>query len=154
MQDLPVMYWIPKMHNNPINFCLIRASPVCSIKPPTSAFKFFYEKMEKCHTKSRVWSAIKTFWTIQNNYPTISRINKLNKLKAAKSMSTFDFSMFYSKISHDKLLHVLNEITDVAFKGETRDYVTGYNLGAFWPRSKKNQEDLTLSKKKNLVYSF
>ena len=103
--------------------------------------------MEKCHTKSRVWSAIKTFWTIQNNYPAISRINKLNKLKAAKRMSTFDFSMFYSKISHDKLLHVLNEITDVAFKGETRDYVTGYNLGAFWPRSKKRQEDLTLSKK-------
>ena len=51
-------------------------------------------------------------------------------------MSTFDFSTLYIKIPHDKLLHVLNEITDFAFKGGTRDYVTVYNSGAFWSRSK------------------
>ena len=33
MQDLPVMYWIPKIHKNPISFCFIVASPVCRIKP-------------------------------------------------------------------------------------------------------------------------
>ena len=33
MQDLPVMYWIPKMHKNPITFRFIIASPACSIKP-------------------------------------------------------------------------------------------------------------------------
>ena len=32
MQDLPVMYWIPKMHINPISFRFIIASPVCRIK--------------------------------------------------------------------------------------------------------------------------
>ena len=47
-------------------------------------------------------------------------------------MSTFDFSTLYTKIPHDKLLFVLNEITDFAFKGGTRDYVTVYNSGAFW----------------------
>ena len=51
-------------------------------------------------------------------------------------MSTFAFSTFYTKIPHDKLLYVLNEITDFAFKGGTRDYVTVYNSGAFWLRSK------------------
>ena len=88
--------------------------------------------MERYHTKGKVWSGIKTFWTIQNNYPVISSINKLNKRKAAKSMSTFDFSTLYTKIPHDKLLYVLNEITDFAFKGGTRDCVTVYNSGAFW----------------------
>ena len=140
MQDLPVMYWIPKMHKNPISFCFIIASPVCSVKPLskdiTSIFKLFYEKVERYHTKGRVWSGIKTFWTIQNSYPVISSINKLHKSKAAKSMSTFDFSTPYTKIRQHKLLYVLNEITDFPFKGGTRDYVTVYNSGAFWSQSK------------------
>ena len=92
--------------------------------------------MERYHTKGKVWSGIKTFWTIQNNYPVISSINKLNKHKAAKSMSTSDFSRLYTKISHGKLLYVLNEITDFAFKCGTRDYVTIDNSGAFWSQSK------------------
>ena len=144
MQDLTVMYWIPRMHQNPISFRFIIASPVCSIKPVskdiTSIFKLLYEKVERYHTKVKVWSEIKTFWTIQNSYPVIFSINKLNKRKAAKSMSTFDFSTLYTEIPHDKLLYVLNEITDFAFKGGTRDYVTVYNSGAFWLRSKSKTE--------------
>ena len=57
MQDLPVMYWIPKMHKNPISFRVIITSPVCSIKPLakdiTSIFKLFYEKVERYHTKEK-----------------------------------------------------------------------------------------------------
>ena len=83
------------MRKNPISFRFIIASPLCSIEPLskdiTSIFKLFYEKVERYHTKGKVWSGIKTFWTIQNSYPLISSINKLNKNKVAKSMSTFDF---------------------------------------------------------------
>ena len=108
MQDLPLMYWISKIHKNPIGFRFIIASPVCSIKPLSkdikSIFKLFYEKVKRYHTKGKVWLGIKTFWTIQNSYHVISSINKLHKRKAAKSMSTFDFSMLYTKILHDKLL--------------------------------------------------
>ena len=57
------------MHKNPISFCFIIASPVCCIKPPsrdiTSIFNLFYEKVERYHTKRKLWSNIKTFWTIQ-----------------------------------------------------------------------------------------
>ena len=140
MQDLPVMYWIPKMHKNPISFRFIIASPVCSIKPLskdiTSIFKLFYEKVERYHTKGKVWSGIKTFWTIQNNYPVISSINKLNKRKAAKIMWNFDFSTLYTEVPHENLLYVLNELTDFTFKDGRRDYVTVYNSGAPWSRPK------------------
>ena len=51
-------------------------------------------------------------------------------------MSTFHFSTLHKKIPFDKLLYVLNKITDFAFKGRTRDYVTVYNSGAFWSWSK------------------
>ena len=65
MQDLPVMYWFPKMLKNPISFCFIIASPVCSIKPLskdiTSIFKLFHEKLERYHTKEKVWKKSKPF---------------------------------------------------------------------------------------------
>ena len=51
-------------------------------------------------------------------------------------MSTFDFTMLYTKIDHDKLLYVWYAITDFTFKGGIRDSVTVYNSGAFWSRSK------------------
>ena len=140
MKNLPVMYWIPKMHKNPISFRFIIVSPVCSIKPLskdiTSIFKLFYEKVERYDTKGKVWSGIKTFWTIQNSYSVISSTDKLNKRKAAKSMSTFHFLTLYTEILHAKLLYVLNERTDIAFKGGTRDYVTVYYSEAFWSRFK------------------
>ena len=57
MQDLPVMYWIPKMYKNPISFCFIIGSSVCSIKPPSkdikSIFKLFHEKVERYRTKGK-----------------------------------------------------------------------------------------------------
>ena len=131
MQDLPVMYWIPKMHKNPISFRFIIASPVCSIKllskDIASIFKLFYEKVERYHTKGKVLSGIKTFPTIQNRYPVIYSINKLNKCNSVKSMPTLNI-----EIPHDKLLYVLNETTDFAFKGRTTDYASVYNSGTFW----------------------
>ena len=100
------------MHKNPISFRVIITSPVCSIKPLakdiTSIFKLFYEKVERYHTKGKVWSGIKTFWTIQNSYPVISSINKLNKCKTAKITSIFYFSTLYTEIPDDKLLYFLN----------------------------------------------
>ena len=81
----------------------------------------FYEKVERYHAKGKVWSGIKNFWTTENSYPVISSINKLNKHKAAKSMSTFDFSTLYIKIPHDKLPYVLDGKADFAFKDGTRN---------------------------------
>ena len=143
MKDLPVMCCIPKMHKNPISFHFIIASPVCSIKPLskdiTSIFKLFYEKLERYHIKGKVWSGIKTFWTIQKSYPVISSINKLNKRKAAKSRSTFSFSTLYTKIPHDKLTLLLKVGQEIILLFIIQEHF-GYN-------PKVKLEDLTLSEK-------
>ena len=70
-------------------------------------------------------------------------------------MSTSDFSMLYTEIPYDKLLYVLNEITDFAFRDGTKDYVTVYNSGAFWSPSKsKTGTSYSLQEIKNLVWSI
>ena len=38
-------------------------------------------------------------------------------------LSTFNFSTLYTKIPHDKLLHILYKVVDFVFKGGSRDYI-------------------------------
>ena len=150
MEVLPLIYWIPKMHKNPTSFRFIIASPRCSLKPLskdlTSIFKLFYRKVERYYTKSRIWSGLKQFWVIQNNKPVIDDINKISRRKAAKTVSTFDFSTLYTKIPHNKLISVLNNIIDFAFKGGTRDYISVSNSQAYWVKSSSSGKGTTYSK--------
>ena len=61
---------------------------------------------------------------------------------------TFDFSMLYTKMPHEKLLYVLNEITDFAFKGGARHYVVFFIIQEHFGHGPKVKlEDFTLSKK-------
>ena len=66
------------------------------------------------------FSGTKTFWVIQNNSLPLEYINKINKRKNAKQISTFDFSTLYTKIPYNKLLVILYKVVDFVFKGDTR----------------------------------
>ncbi len=88
---------------------------------------------------------MKTFWVIQNNEHVIKAIKKLNKRNSLRSMSTFDFSTVYTKIPHEKLLDVLNEITDFCFQGGAHELISLSNNNACWV-SKNNRSGLRFSK--------
>ena len=79
---LPHIYWLPKLHKNPIKFRFIIAAPNCSIKPLsqtiTKIFKLFYRQIEKHDSKLQFFSSVKTFWVIQNNESVIKSIYKIN----------------------------------------------------------------------------
>ena len=82
---------------------------------------------------------VKTFWVIQNNSFPLECINKINKRKNAKQISTFHFSTLYTKIPHDKLLDILYEVGKVVdFRGGTRDYmiINGHGC-ALWSSEKR-----------------
>ena len=70
--------------------------------------------------KKKHFSGTKTFWVIQNNSLPLEYINKINKRKNAKQISTFDFSTLYTKIPYNKLLVILYKVVDFVFKGDTR----------------------------------
>ena len=52
---LPNMYWVPKMHKNPIKTRFIIASPKSSIKPLartiTSVFRLFFRQIQTYNDK-------------------------------------------------------------------------------------------------------
>ena len=71
MEKLPSMYWIPKLHKNPIGERFIIASPECRIKPllkdVTCILKLLQNNVSNYHDKRRVWTNVSNFWVIQNN---------------------------------------------------------------------------------------
>ena len=142
MKTLPTPYWMPKMHKSPIGARFIIASKKCAVKPLskniTAAFKLLYKSVEKYHSKSKTYSGINSFWVIQNNKPVIDTLNKLSNRKAAKSVSTYDFSTLYTNIPHDKLIKTLSSVIDFAFKGRTQGKIsiTSYGI-ANWCNSSK-----------------
>ena len=117
-------------------FRLIIAAPNCSIKPLSKAitkiFKLFYRQIENYNDKSHFYSYIKTFWVIQNNENVIKSINNINRRNSAKTISTFDFSTLYTKIPHQQLLDVLNELVDFCFQGGTHEQLSVTKVGARW----------------------
>ena len=73
--------------------------------------------------KKHYFSGTKTFRVIQNNFVSLECINKMNKRKNAKQVSTFNVSTLYTKILHDKVHDILYKVVDFVFKGSTRDSI-------------------------------
>ena len=94
-------------------------------KHVTSAFKLFFSQRDAYHIKIYYYfSGANTFWAIQGKSLLLECINKINKRKSGKQISTFNFSTLYTKKPHDKLHDILYKVVDFVFKGGTRDSIT------------------------------
>ena len=60
-------------------------------------------------------------------------------------MATFDFSTLYTKIPHEKLLEVMNELVDFCFQGGTHEQLSLAKYGAKWV-SKNNRSGLRFTR--------
>ncbi len=152
---LPVMYWLPKMHKNPIDARFIVASSTCATKPIASAvskvFKLLFQQIRNFHAKSTFYSRYKKFWIVENSQPVIGKLNTVNKRKGAKCISTFDFKTLYTKIEHENLLSVLYDIIDTVYKGGKRKYIVFDNYKAYWAKRRKGKSFFTKSSLKAIT---
>ena len=128
MLTLPDIYWTPKLHKNPVKARFIIASKRCTTKTlskdVSSIFSLFQRQIEIYYKKAHFYSGIKSYWIVQNRDPVMQAVKKSGIRRSAKSVSSFDFSTLYTKIPHDKLLMVLNEVINFAFQGGTRSKVS------------------------------
>ena len=100
------------------------------------------------YNKCKFFTGVNTFWVVLNNKPVIDAMNGLNKRRKATSVSTFDFSTLYTKLSHNKLLIVLNSLIDYCFDGGESKYITVNSYGACWV---KNIKDNVICLKKQQI---
>ena len=133
---LPHMYWLPKLHKNPPKPRFIVAAPNCTIKKLaqslTSILKLFFHQIKRYNQVCRHFNGINSFWVVENNIPVLDCMKKLSSRGRARSISTFDFSTLYTKIPHDKLIFVMNELVDFCFKGGSKQYIAVKSRRAFW----------------------
>ena len=99
-----------------------------------------FKQVERYNNKCRFFSGVNSFWTVLNNEPVIKQMKKLNERKMAETITTFDFSTLYTKIPHNKLLKVLNVITDFCFDGGIGKYICVNKFSASWVTAKPTSD--------------
>ena len=132
-EDLPYLYWIPKLHKTPYKERYIAGSSTCSTKELsihlTKILSPVKEGQQKyCETVySR--SGINHMWILKNSKDLLDNL-KSRSFSQVSSIKTFDFSTLYTTLPHDKLKTRLKETIHKAFSH--RNYgsnfvVLGYN---------------------------
>ena len=148
--DLPGMYWIPKMHKNPIGKRFIIASKHCSTKQISSTvslvFKKIFSQVENFHKNAKFLSNYNKFWVLQNCNPVLEALRHINKRQNAKSISTFDFSTLYTKIPHQKLIKELSEIIDFVFEYGRNSIIAISKFGKVYWCEKKPKSSISFSR--------
>ena len=122
--SLPLMYWMPKMYYSPCRARFIVASSVSSSKPlselMSTVFCKVFEQTRKFHTKCQFYKNYNRFWVIQNSKSLLLKLEQLDTKKAAKKISTFDFSTLYTKLPHKDLIGVLQDLVEFVFINKCR----------------------------------
>ena len=82
---LPNMYWMLKMHKNPIKATFIVVSPKSSIKSLaktiTSIFRLCFRQIQTYNDKCRFFTGVNIFWEEQNNKPVIDAMGSIKEGK-------------------------------------------------------------------------
>ena len=85
-KPLPIMYWLPKMPQPPIGVRFIVASNHFSSKLLSDTicqiFKMIFNTVERFHNKSFFYLGCKKFWVVQNSFPIVTKLNKINVKKS------------------------------------------------------------------------
>ena len=136
-EDLPYLYWIPKLHKTPYKERYIAGSSTCSTKELsihlTKILSAVKEGQQKyCETVySR--SGINHMWILKNSKDLLDNL-KSRSFSQVSSIKTFDFSTLYTTLPHDKLKTRLKETIHKAFSHRnygSKSVVLGYNSTYF-----------------------
>ena len=118
-EDLPYLYWIPKLHKTPYKERYIAGSSTCSMKELsihlTNIMSAVKEGQQKyCETVySR--SGINHMWILKNSKELLDNL-KSRSFSQVSSIKTFDFPTPYTTLPHDKLKTRLKEAIHKDFR--------------------------------------
>ena len=96
--DLPKLYWIPKLHNNPYKQRYIAGSAKCSTKPLSQILKRILTAVKEgpqkyCDT-AYARSGIHQMWILKT--PELLENLKAKSFLSVNSIKSFDFSTLYT----------------------------------------------------------
>ena len=132
MKEIPLIYWIPKMHKTPIGNRFIAGSRICSIKTLSKAFskalKTILNHMKLYHNTVLERSGFNGFWILNNSLELLEDL----KDKKIDFMETYDFSTLYTALPHDEIKRKFSKIFKKVFDREAKLFINvAYNRNYF-----------------------
>ena len=136
MAQLPQLYWLPKMHKQPIGSRFIATSNSCTTKPLskllTTCLQLILQHYKEYKNGIIRNTGANSFWIIDNSTQVLYMLNKLNNTTFATHFDSFDFSTLYTNIPHDLLLECLKSLVEEAYRVRGANYISiGYSK-TYW----------------------
>ena len=111
-------------------------------------FKVIFSHLRRYYGLAEFYSVVKHFWVVDNNSDVVATLDKISAKGKARSISTFDFLTIYTKVLHDKLIDVLNQLVDFIFNSSDRVYLSVTKTGARWVKKRGRCRGRVYDKKK------
>ena len=120
-QNLPYLYWTPKLHKSPYQHRFIAGSSKCMTKDLscllTKVLSTIKDGLVKyCNTKTSC-NGVNNMWILKNSTGLLSSLDQLD-VRTATSVQTFDFSTLYTSIPHDLLKSRISNLVHNAFRNK------------------------------------
>ena len=118
-QNLPYLYWTPKLHKSPYKHRFIAGSSKCTTKDLSCLLTKVLSTikdglMRYCNTKTSR-NGVNNMWILKNSTSLLSSLDQLD-VRTATSVQTFDFSTLYTSIPHDLLKSRISNLVHNAFR--------------------------------------
>ena len=119
--ELPLLYWIPKLHKRPYKQRFIAGSSKCSTKPLSALLTTLLGKIKDnlhsyCDTIYER-SGMNQMWILKNSKELLEKLS-ISQFTHISSIKTFDFSTLYTTIPHDQLKSRLKDLVYSVFTGK------------------------------------
>ena len=139
MLSIPLIYWIPKMHKNPIGSRFIAGSKLCSIKLLSKNFskalKLILNHMKVYNRVVFERSQLHQYWILENSIEFLENV----KDKSIFHMETYDFSTLYTALPHREIKGKFFSLFNKVYKREAKPFINvGYDRTYFGMSRNKN----------------
>ena len=138
MKDLPIIYWIPKMHKNPTSQRFIAGSKCCSIKNLSKLFskslKLMLNHLVTYYKVVFNRSGLKHYWIIDNSIDFLENIRN----KKITHLETYDFSTLYTSLPHTEIKSKFRVLFRTIFNREGKQFINVNQRKAFFSNSHTN----------------
>ena len=132
MKDIPLIYWIPKMHKNPIGSRFIAGSKFCSIKILSKCFskalKLILNHLKLYCKTVLERTGLNYFWILENSLEFLEKL----KLQKIDHMETYDFSTLYTALPHREIKQKFSTIFQKVFNREAKPFINVNLNGAYF----------------------
>ena len=118
-QNLPYMYWTPKLHKSPYKHQFIADSSKCMTEDLscllTKVLSTIKDGLVRYCNSTTSCNGVNKMWILKNSTSLLSSLDQLD-VRTATSVQPFDFSTLYTSIPHDLLKSRISNLVHNAFR--------------------------------------